>query len=180
MRTKIKKETALIVWVIILILGMTCNAFASNQGNQELVPPYNEPVQNSSFNPWVSFFRVVLGLIIVISLIFWFRKMASKSSNLLPQGRYISLVDGVGLSSNKAIYLVRLGDKCFLLGVTEQQISLLNQFESQDLEQLTELDLSQRGSLPNIPGQDFQNFLSQQIERLKKISSPERKGKNGR
>jgi flagellar protein FliO/FliZ len=179
-------RTALIIGIVLVMffaVGSGQYAYSSPLGvteNSELfVPDYQEPQQGTTFNPWTSFLRVILGLAIVIGLVFLLRKMTSKTSSFLPQGKYISLVDGVSLGTSKGLYLAKLENKYFLLGVTDHQISLIEQFENEELSETIEFD-SSLGEQPSLQNQEFQHFLHQQLDRLKRISSFDWKGRSGR
>ncbi|HHV71312.1 MAG TPA: flagellar biosynthetic protein FliO [Clostridia bacterium] len=165
----------LVVLVFIICIGGFNEVYANPQAdtgsiNTESLPVYQDPQPISSISPLTSFFRVILGLGIVLLLIYWLRKMLKKRGNLFFQGRYLSLIDGVNLGPNKGVYLAKLDDKFFLLGVTEYQINLLSQFEEEELSQIIDSISFSDERRTDLSGQEFQSFFQQQLERLKKIS----------
>ena len=82
----------------------------------------------------ISLFQIVMPLLLVISLIFVLAWLVKKmNSGVAPLGKGIKVVGSTPLSSHARACLVEVGDKTLLLGVTNQQVTVLETFEESPL-----------------------------------------------
>ena len=85
---------------------------------------------------------MLASLLLVIACIFLFAWLLKKS-NLISQGKHQALIKVVSrqaLSSKGQVQIIEVNDKRYLIGVTEQNISLLDTFAIPENEQGAELE----------------------------------------
>ena len=80
------------------------------------------------------FFRMILVLALVIGclygLVFLFKKSTNFSSD---SDIFLKKITSLSLSQNKTLHIVTLRDKAFLIGASEQNISLLSEITDKEL-----------------------------------------------
>lgn len=78
----------------------------------------------------ISLLQVVMPLLLVITLIFLLAWLVKKvNSGVSALGRGVTVIGNAPLSSQARVCLVASGNKTFLLGVTSQQVTLLEKFD---------------------------------------------------
>ncbi len=80
------------------------------------------------------FAKTVLAMVIVVGLAFWFLKYIFPrlyGRHFQPSSR-IKVVERLGLEARKALYVVQVGKKSILVGVTDHHISKLMDLEKDD------------------------------------------------
>lgn len=100
----------------------------------------NEGGQNQNQNEYKSpstigvFIRMIVVLLIVVLLIyafFWFVK--KKNKNLKTEDDYLRRVAYLNIAPGKSVEVITLIDKAFLIGVTDDNISLLGEIDDKEL-----------------------------------------------
>jgi len=71
----------------------------------------------------------------------WFSK---KAQNVV-RSRHILVLDRMALAKDKSLYLTEVGGKCLLLGITNQSITTLGEFDKEALGELPEAPSSNAG-----------------------------------
>lgn len=157
----------LFIVVIIIIGGLndsTMICWAAEQGNEYL--KYQEPQYSGP--SMLSTFAYVLSLLftfaIVLGLAYWVSRLwGSKMSNFSQQ-RHLRVVASLPLSAKSSICVVEILEQYYLFGVTDQQVTLLRQIDSDH-----ELALIQ--SLSNKQSDlGFEKIFRQQINSLDHLS----------
>lgn len=80
------------------------------------------------------FVRMILVLLIVVILIyvfFWF--VRKKNKNLKTEDDYLRRVAYLNIAPGKSVEVITLIDKAFLIGVTDEKISLLGEIDDKEL-----------------------------------------------
>lgn len=78
----------------------------------------------------ISLLQVVMPLLLVITLIFVLAWLVKKvNAGVSPPGKGITVIGNAPLSSQSRVCLVETGGKTLLLGVTNQQVTLLEKFD---------------------------------------------------
>lgn len=100
----------------------------------------NDGGQNQNQNEYKSpstigvFIRMIVVLLIVVLLIyafFWFVK--KKNKNLKIEDDYLRRVAYLNIAPGKSVEVITLIDKAFLIGVTDDNISLLGEIDDKEL-----------------------------------------------
>ncbi|MGB9792785.1 MAG: FliO/MopB family protein [Thermacetogeniaceae bacterium] len=79
--------------------------------------------------------RLVVSLTVVIGLAFVVIKYLQKRTMITQTGRWIRVIDQVGIGPNKALLLTEIAGRLFVLGVTDHSIS--NLMEIKETSQVT-------------------------------------------
>ena len=137
-------------------------------------------------------FRVIFSLVVIIALIimtiFILRQVYAKSMRLDLRGHHIHVIDVVQMGVNRAVFLVRVGDKILLLGTAEKGLTYLADVtDAVDIEEPGEEELPPPGlqaiganfrrqfnealgiRKKSIPPKDQEKFSSGLRERLVKL-----------
>lgn len=107
-----------------------------------LFPTVSWAAETLKSPPDLAIGSMIASLLLVIVCIFIFAFLMKKS-NLIHTGRGKTLIKVVATQSltNKGrVQIIEVGDKRYLLGVTEQQISLLDTLEVPEVETVSELN----------------------------------------
>lgn len=130
---------------------------------------YREPGANASAGTLstVSYvFSLLLTFAIVVGLAYLTSKFLSRRLAPAMQGSRMLIRDVVSLGANKSLYLVEIGNKVFLLGVTEQSITPVKEFSDEKF--IAELRAS--GELSGKTPANFPNIFQQQIDALQRMT----------
>lgn len=117
-------------------------------------------------------FWSLLGVLAVIVLILYFAYFATRwiGTHSVPGGagtlrmggaEDLRILGQLGVGRNERLVLVRLGERCYLLGVTEHQITLLRELDGEEAAPW----LAQGENAPAAPG--FMEVLSETLRRKK-------------
>lgn len=82
------------------------------------------------------FFRVIISLVVVVALMLAFSSYLKKGNGISGIGRKrgsIEILARQGLSKNASIALVRTGNRALVLGVTDNNVTLLLESDPEDL-----------------------------------------------
>ena len=116
-------------------------------------------------------FWSALGVLAVVVLILYFSYVATKwiGTHSMPGGNGMLRANGgaerfrilaqLGVGRNERLVLVRLDERCYLLGVTEHRITLLRELEGDEAARW----LAESESVPEVPG--FLEILSRQARK---------------
>ncbi|MBR3562164.1 MAG: flagellar biosynthetic protein FliO [Oscillospiraceae bacterium] len=114
-------------------------------------------------------FWSLLGVLAVVALILYFAYAATKwiGTHSLPgsagtprtNGDRFRILAQLGVGRNERLVLARLGERCYLLGVTEHQITLLRELDDDEAASW----LAQSESAPEIPG--FREILTRTLRK---------------
>lgn len=97
---------------------------------------------------------VLLIFIFVLFLTYWTTRLAGGYKKQQMSGKNIQVMETVGISSSKYLQIVKVGSKCFVIGVSKDTITYLCEIKEE------ELDFSNNGGA----GESFKSIL----EKLKK------------
>jgi len=95
-----------------------------------------EPLQPLSFG-WL-FVKMILAMVVVLALAIWFMKYwlpRFYGVNQAAAGK-IKVLFRFGLEPRKSLYVINLGKKNLLVGVTDHQLSTLAELSEEDVKDL--------------------------------------------
>lgn len=150
---------------LLALMLMPAAAFAS-PGNSYL--EYKEPVAAAGGFNWLSTAAYMLTLLIVFAVVLWAAYSVSqwfggRMHRLQTEGGAV-VVSVVSLGGNRQVVMLKVGDRILVLGVTDQQVNLLQ--EINDEEQVKQL-LQQ--SQATSPGNVGVNLFSEQLLQLDEL-----------
>lgn len=163
-----KKNWQEILSVTLFLVAQHCTSALANAENGYLT--YTEPAANStatSLSTISYVFSLLLTFAIVVGLAYFTSKFLSQRLSPTMQSRMVRIHDIAALGPNKSLYLVEIGNRIFLLGVTEHNITYLQEFTDEQF--ITEL----RAKNSDFTGQTapaFQNVFQQQIDTLQQMA----------
>lgn len=116
-------------------------------------PPVNEgnaiPSVSSSANIW-TLIRIVLILLIVCAGIYGTVYILKKSTKTnVANDPYLKNIATLMLSTNKSVRVISIGSQAFLVGVTDQAISLISEIEDKELIDTMNLEADRNTTIPS-------------------------------
>lgn len=83
-----------------------------------------------AYSFWESLVRILLFLPLVLVLAYLMIKFGLSRSLIRQQGRHLKVIDQVALSPKATINVVKVADKYYLIGATENQIVYLKEIDT--------------------------------------------------
>lgn len=126
-----------------------------------------EPQVSGGSGLWL-FLRMFLVLLFVIALIYffvWFLKRTSKTPD--SKDNYIRHTAAIALGSGKSVHIITVGEEGFILGASENSLSLISKLEDKDLVQAMNLAHDEQSSTKKT----FTDILSSYISGVTKKDS---------
>lgn len=107
------------------------------------------PSVSSSANIW-TLVRIVLILLIVCAGIYGTVYILKKSTKTnVANDPYLKNIATLMLSTNKSVRVISIGSQAFLVGVTDQAISLISEIEDKELIDAMNLEADRNASVPS-------------------------------
>lgn len=145
----------------ILLDAGTKENIDTNEGNSASAGNENAfdlNVAERAQSPVSNLLRVLISLVIVCILAYVVLKFLKKSSlSFSSDSPYLKSVASINLAQGKSIHVVTLGEKAYLVGVTDSSINMIGEVEDKTLVDTMNLDAERRSSSPK---QDFASMLS--------------------
>lgn len=82
----------------------------------------------------ISLIGALIMIVLVLFATYYFTKAISKKMSDSSSSRNLKIIDRVSLSQNKLLLLVEIDKKYLLIGVSDNSISVLKEFDSLNLE----------------------------------------------
>lgn len=140
------------------------SGFILNQGNTAAVEESGSP---GGGGLWL-FLRMFFVLLFVIALIYffiWFLKKTSKTPD--SKDDYIRHTAAISIGSGKSVHIITVGEEGFILGASENSLSLISKLEDKDLIQAMNLAHDERSSTKKT----FTDILSSYISGVSRKDS---------
>ncbi|UTC79014.1 flagellar biosynthetic protein FliO [Treponema sp. OMZ 799] len=145
----------------ILLDAGTKENIDTNEGNSASAGNENAfdlNVAERAQSPVSNLLRVLISLVIVCILAYVVLKFLKKSSlSFSSDSPYLKSVASINLAQGKSIHVVTLGEKAYLVGVTDSSINMIGEVEDKTLVDTMNLDAERRSSSPK---QDFASMLT--------------------
>ena len=103
----------------------------NNDGGQNQNQNQNEYKSPSTIGVFIRMIVVLLIVVLLIYAFFWFVK--KKNKNLKTEDDYLRRVAYLNIAPGKSVEVITLIDKAFLIGVTDDNISLLGEIDDKEL-----------------------------------------------
>lgn len=115
-------------------------------------------VVESVQSPVSNLLRVLISLVIVCILAYVVLKFLKKSSlSFSSDDPYLKSVASINLAQGKSIHVITLGEKAYIVGVTDSSINMIGEVEDKTLVDTMNLEADKRSSSPK---QDFTSMLA--------------------
>ena len=119
---------------------------------------FNLNVAERAQSPISNLLQVLVSLIIVCILAYVVLKFLKKSSlSFSSDSPYLKSVASINIAQGKSIHVITLGEKAYIVGVTDASINMIGEVEDKTLVDTMNLDAERRSSSPK---QDFASMLS--------------------
>ena len=118
-------------------------------------------------NEFVSLIGPLIGVLFVILLAYLGTKFMAQKYSKMSTGRYLKVIERVALGQDKALVLLTVNQKAYLLGVTGKDINMLCEFEEQEFEEIN-----------NPFKQDFSALLGNCLKKYHVFHLPTKDDKN--
>lgn len=140
------------------LLTMIMLIFGSLQANaQPDYLQYSQPEQVSQPNLFWELIKVVVSLALVLGVAYLIFQFLGKRNSLFMRGEFIKIVETTFIASNKSIAIVEVGNRFLILGLAEQNITLLTEITDNQIIDLLK-EKSQK-NFQNQPADSFANYL---------------------
>lgn len=134
-------------------------------------PPGGSGIHMDGYSLVSLSFKIIgfLGLVIVLSvLLVRFSKRGFKSHR---PGVCLKIVDSLPLGRDKILFVVEAGRSMLLLGLTNNSVSLLKEFSSEEIEEMSNRE-EEKGSNPKDKTTFFARFAENLGQRMDKSKNP--------
>ncbi|UTC66478.1 MULTISPECIES: flagellar biosynthetic protein FliO [unclassified Treponema] len=109
--------------------------------------------------------RILISLLVVCILAYVVLKFIKKySTTFSSEDPYLKSVASINLAQGKSIHVITLGEKAYLVGVTDSSINMIGEVEDKILVDTMNLEAERRSSLPK---RDFASMLSSVFKNTK-------------
>ncbi|NLJ33633.1 MAG: flagellar biosynthetic protein FliO [Firmicutes bacterium] len=150
------KQNILLMATILCLLICNSSPVAATNGD-EYLPSYGGPEEPKGIEPVQILVRLVFSLIIVVALFYISARFLKSRWANSRTAEHMAILDRLSLGPNQNIFIIRLGKDYLVLGVTGDNISLLQRIEDGDL--LARLEIEH-----NVGEGTFEKILSRQGE----------------
>jgi flagellar biogenesis protein FliO len=119
-----------VILFIIIVISLFGNLIAIAEGNGEIPTNYqDQPInlEEQSFTPYRVFNYIFVTFLIIGTSYIALKIVNRKQWN--PSSSFMRIIDRLPLCSNSYIALIEIGPEIFLLGVTNEQITVLQKVE---------------------------------------------------
>jgi flagellar protein FliO/FliZ len=133
---------------------------------------YNNPAVSqgpSTFTTISYIFSLLVTFAIVVGLAYFTSKFLSRKWSPAIHGRNLIVHDTISLGVNKLLYLVEVGGKVLLIGVTDHNITHLQEFTDEKFMKELHEKAFNGEQLQTPPA--FNNVFAQQIDKLQHMTS---------
>lgn len=105
-----------------------------------------------------SLLRILISLFVVCILAYVVLKFLKKSSNVFPANDpYLKTVASINLAQGKSVHVITLGEKAYIVGVSDSSINKIGEVEDKTLIDTMNFEAERRNSSPK---QDFASMLA--------------------
>ncbi len=109
--------------------------------------------------------RLVGALIVICILAYIILKFLKKSTKVFGvDDPYLKTVASMNIAQNKSVHVISLGEKAYIIGVTDSSINLIGEVEDKNLIDAMNLEAERKS---NLPKKDFASVFSQFFPKLK-------------
>lgn len=83
-------------------------------------------------NDWSTLFIILIMVAVMVGAYLTTRFLTGKAARML-KSKHIQVIDRIGLAKDKALFLTKVGNRCFFIGVTNQTINKISEIEPEEL-----------------------------------------------
>lgn len=158
--------------IVVSLCFFGCDVVAFAQQSSEAggyLAAYQEPVAKPVQTSWWSTFSYLLSLLVVFAFVAFLAYIVSRALGnkfgVTNAGKSGKVLDSLPLGTNRSLYVVEIAGKVMLLGVAEQNITLLDEITDE-----LEIARLRENADQNFKNEDFQQIFEKQIISLNQLS----------
>jgi len=92
-------------------------------------------------NFWSALFYVVIMVAVLLAAYFTTKYLSGKSRRII-KSKHIIILDRMGIAKDKSLLLAKVGDKCLLIGVTNQSVNSLGEVNIDEIAEMENESMS--------------------------------------
>ncbi len=96
---------------------------------------------------WSALFYVIIMIAVLLAAYFTTKYLSNKTRRII-KSKHIVILDRMGIAKDKSLLLTKVGDKCILIGVTNQNINSIGEVNIGDLSEIENEPASPPGTSP--------------------------------
>lgn len=150
---RIRKVISLFLICIAFGFVFSCLANAEppqKEAKEQIIQEYEEPKVPEEPNFFFGFLRLILSLAFVIFLAYLVLRIFGRHIKGMQRSEFIEIIDVLPVGPNRGIYIAEIADKVMVLGITEHNITFLEEItDSAVLEAIQEYKLSTKVKVNN-------------------------------
>jgi len=94
---------------------------------------------------WSTLFYIVIMVAVLFAAYFTTKYLSGKTRRII-KSKHIVILDRMGIAKDKSLLLAKVGDKCLLIGVTNQNIQSLGEVDIGDITEIENEPASPQGA----------------------------------
>jgi len=94
---------------------------------------------------WSALFYIVIMVAVLLAAYFTTKYLSGKTRRIV-KSKHIVILDRMGIAKDKSLLLAKVGDKCLLIGVTNQTIQSLGEVNIGDINEIENEPASPQGA----------------------------------
>lgn len=122
-----KKAKLSIIAAVAFLFLVNLSSMVYAASNDLKLPDYTDPQKVDTPSVFSLLVRLVISLIVIAILAYLVIKFLRKNMQARNDGDSISILDQVALGLNKGIFITEIGNKVYVLGVTDHNINLVTE-----------------------------------------------------
>ncbi|MFA5675700.1 MAG: flagellar biosynthetic protein FliO [Christensenellales bacterium] len=128
-------------------------------------------------NDWYTLFIILIMVAVMVGAYFTTKFLSGKAGRMI-KSKHIKVIDRVALAKDKALFLTKVGGKCFFIGVTNQTINNISEIDLSELNIVSEdaADVSSKNFFGRFS--DFLASAKNAPENLRKAKNEYKQTKN--
>ncbi len=83
-------------------------------------------------NDWSTLFIILIMVAVMVGAYFTTKFLSGKTSRML-KSKHIQIIDRIVLAKDKALFLTKVGGRCFFIGVTNQTINTISEIKPEEI-----------------------------------------------
>ncbi len=150
-----------LVWILAMGTGLSialpvqAAAAAAKELNLDLSEPQVAPMPSMI----TMFLKLVISLVVIVGLAYLTMRVLRKNVRVLSRGTNITVLDQYAFSLNKGVYITKIAERVYVLGVTDHNINLITEITDRAVIDALIAQAKERESEPIIPPSILERIL---------------------
>ena len=119
-------------------------------------------------------FKLMLGMVLVISLLLILSRITSKNLSKINQNKYIKIIETKQIAKNTYVMVLKVGDKGYLLSTGDGKTEKLDVISKEEIEKIEQLKISEKEKVQDIYDGLYNMVQSKSIKLIKRFKKDEK------